>query len=133
MLVLLLVVGLALGFVTPLREKVVAVVGGGMAEKHVAVLPFDNIGSNPENAALADGWRESLAGRLTNLDVGNQALWVVPTSEVRRQHVTDPADALKNLGANFVIKGAVERNGNDIYLNVNLINTKNTHHKGSDN
>ena len=131
MLVLLLVVGLALGFVTPLREKVVAVVGGGMAEKHVAVLPFDNIGSNPENAALADGLMESLAGRLTNLDVGNQALWVVPTSEVRRRHVSDPGDALKQLGANLVIKGAVERDGNDIHLTVNLIDTKNMRQLGS--
>ena len=131
MLVLLLVVGLALGFVTPLREKVVALVGGGRAEKHVAVLPFDNIGSNPENAALADGLMESLAGRLTNLDVGNQALWVVPTSEVRRRHVSDPGDALKQLGANLVIKGAVERDGNDIHLTVNLIDTKNMRQLGS--
>jgi eukaryotic-like serine/threonine-protein kinase len=130
-LVLLLAIGLALGFITPLREKVVALVVGGPAEKHVAVLPFDNIGSNPENAALADGLMESLAGRLTNLDVGNQALWVVPTSEVRRRHVSDPGDALKQLGANLVIKGAVERDGNDIHLTVNLIDTKNMRQLGS--
>jgi len=130
-LVLLLAIGLALGFITPLREKVVALLTGAPNEKHVAVLPFDNIGSNPENAALADGLMESLAGRLTNLDVGNQALWIVPTSEVRRQHVSDPADALKSLGANFVIKGAVERDGNDIHLTVNLIDTKNLRQVGS--
>jgi tetratricopeptide (TPR) repeat protein len=130
-LILLLAIGLALGFITPLREKVVALLTGAPKERHVAVLPFDNIGSNPENAALADGLMESLAGRLTNLDVGNQALWIVPTSEVRRQHVTDPGDALKSLGANFVIKGAVERDGNDIHLTVNLIDTKNMRQMGS--
>ena len=48
-------VALALGFITPLREKMVALVTGRAPEKHVAVLPFDNIGSNPENSALADG------------------------------------------------------------------------------
>ena len=130
-LVVLLAFGLAVAFITPLRERVVSLLTGAPNEKHVAVLPFDNIGSNPENAALADGLMESLAGRLTNLDVGNQALWIVPTSEVRRQHVTDPADALKNLGANLVIKGAVERNGNDIHLTVNLIDTKNMRQLGS--
>jgi len=130
-LVVLLAIGLAVGFIAPLREKVVALMTGAPNEKHVAVLPFDNIGSNPENAALADGLMESLAGRLTNLDVGNKALWIVPTSEVRRQHVTDPADALKNLGANLVIKGAVERDGNDIHLTVNLIDTKNMRQMGS--
>ncbi|WP_109484442.1 serine/threonine-protein kinase [Occallatibacter savannae] len=130
-LALLLVVGLVMVLVRPLREKVLALLTGAPSEKHVAVLPFDNIGSNPENAALADGLMESLAGRLTNLDVGNKALWIVPTSEVRRQHVTDPADALKNLGANLVIKGAVERDGNDIHLTVNLIDTKNMRQMGS--
>ena len=130
-LVLLLAIGLALGFITPLREKVVALVTGSPTMKHVAVLPFDNIGSNPENSALADGLMESLAGRLSNLDVGSQSLWIVPTSEVRRRHVTDPADALKDLGANLVIKGAVERDGNDIHLTVNLIDTKNLRQVGS--
>ncbi len=104
---------------------------GAPAEKHVAVLPFDNIGSNPENAALADGLMDSLAGRLSNLDVGNQSLWVVPNSEVRRRNVNDPADALKELGANLVVKGSVERDGNDIRLTVNLIDTKNLRQVGS--
>jgi eukaryotic-like serine/threonine-protein kinase len=130
-LVVLLAVGLALGFIAPLREKVIELVTGAPREKHVAVLPFDNIGSNPENTALADGLMESLAGRLTNLDVGNQSLWIVPTSEVRRRRVTDPADALKSLGANLVIKGAVERDGNDIHLTVNLIDTKTMRQLGS--
>ena len=90
-LVVLLAVGIALGFITPLRQRVVALVTGAPTEKHVAVLPFDNIGSNPENAALADGLMDSLAGRLSNLDVGNQSLWVVPNSEVRRRNINDPA------------------------------------------
>ena len=130
-LVVLLAIGLSLGFIAPLRERVIALVTGAPNEKHVAVLPFDNIGSNPENAALADGLMESLAGRLTNLDVGKQSLWIVPTSEVRRRHVNDPADALKSLGANLVIKGAVERDGNDIHLTVNLIDTKTMRQVGS--
>jgi serine/threonine-protein kinase len=108
-----------------------ALLMGAPSEKHVAVLPLDNIGSNPENAALADGLMDSLAGRLSNLDVGNQSLWVVPNSEVRRRHVNDPGDALKQLGANLVVKGSVERDGNDIRLTVNLIDTKNLRQVGS--
>jgi eukaryotic-like serine/threonine-protein kinase len=130
-LVLLLTAGLALGFIAPLREKVVALVTGAPSEKHVAVLPFDNIGSNPENSALADGLMDSLAGRLSNLDVGNQSLWVVPNSEVRRRNINDPIDALKQLGANLVVKGSVERNGKDIRLTVNLIDAKNLRQVGS--
>jgi len=122
---------LAIGFITPLRERVVALVTGTSFEKHVAVLPFENIGSNPENSALADGLMDSLAGRLSNLDVGNQSLWVVPNSEVRRRNVTEPADALKELGANLVVKGSVQRDGNNIRLTVNLIDAKNMRQVGS--
>ena len=130
-LILLLAVGLGLGFIPPLRDRVVALVTGAPATKHVAVLPFDNIGSNPENAALTDGLMDSLAGKLSNLDVGNQSLWVVPNSEVRRRNINDPSDALKQLGANLVVKGAVERDGKDIRLTVNLIDTKNLRQVGS--
>ncbi len=130
-LVVLLVVGITLGFITPLRQRVAALVTGAPSEKHVAVLPFDNIGSNPENAALTDGLMDSLAGRLSNLNVGNQSLWVVPNSEVRRRNVNDPADALKELGANLVVKGSVERDGKDIRLTVNLIDTKDLRQVGS--
>ena len=130
-LAVLIAMALALGFIAPLRERVVALVTGRGSEKHVAVLPFENIGSNPENSALADGLMDSLAGRLSNLDVGNQSLWVVPNSEVRRRNVTEPADALKELGANLVVKGSVQRDGNDIRLRVNLIDTKNMRQVGS--
>lgn len=127
----LMLLGLAVWFVPSLRQRAAALLSGAPERKHIAVLPFDNIGSNPENAALTEGLVESLAGRLSNLDVGNQSLWVVPTSEVRRHNVTDPADALKDLGANLVVKGSVERDGNDIHLTVNLIDTKNLRQTGS--
>ncbi|MDE3187948.1 MAG: protein kinase [Acidobacteriota bacterium] len=130
-LALLLVAALVAGLVPPLRKRAVSLLAGAPAEKHIAVLPFDNIGSNPENAVLAEGLMDSLAGRLSNLDVGNQSLWVVPNSVVRRRNVTDPADALSQLGANLVVKGSVQRDGKDIHLTVNLIDTKNLRQIGS--
>jgi serine/threonine protein kinase/tetratricopeptide (TPR) repeat protein len=113
-----------------LRQRLLQAFSGS-SEKHIAVLPFDNIGNNPENDALVQGLMDSLAGKLSNLDVGNQSLWIVPTSEVRRLKVADPADALKQLGANLVVKGSVERDGRDVRLNVNLIDTRNLRQIGS--
>jgi len=40
-------------------------------------------------------------------------------------------DALRELGANLVVKGSVQRDGNDIRLTVNLIDTKNLRQVGS--
>jgi eukaryotic-like serine/threonine-protein kinase len=94
-------------------------------EKHIAVLPFDNIGNDPTNALLAEGLMDSLSSRLSNLDSSNQSLWVVPASVVRAQNVQDPSAALKDLGATLVVKGSIERSGQDVRLTLNLIDTQN--------
>ena len=128
---ILLAAAASVFFSPDLRQRIMALGTHPTAQKHIAVLPFESLGHNPEDAALADGLMDSLAGRLSNLDVGNQSLWVVPDSEVRRRKVTDPEDALKELNANLVVKGSVERNGKDVRLHVNLIDTKDLRQVGS--
>jgi len=98
---------------------------------HVAVLPFENIGSNPANETLSAGLMDSLTGHLSDLKIGDKSLWVVPNSEVRRLKVTDPQDALEKLKANLVVKGSIEREGQQVQLHVNLIDTKNLRQVGS--
>jgi serine/threonine protein kinase/tetratricopeptide (TPR) repeat protein len=117
-------------FFPALRERLqIAQVGAG--ERHVAVLPFNNVGNNPEDAALVEGLLDSLAGKLSNLDVGNKTLWVIPTSEIRRLKVTDPATALKDFGATYVVTGGVRRDGRGVNLSLNLVDTKNLRLVGS--
>ena len=94
-------------------------------EKHIAVLPFDNIGNDQANALLAEGLMDSLSSRLSNLDAGDDSLWVVPASVVRSRNVQDPSAALHELGATLVVKGSIERTGEDVRLTVNLIDTQN--------
>ena len=122
---------------------IVLVVGGLLAprfgaptpftaqEKHIAVLPFDNIGNNPENRVLIEGLMDSLAGKLSNLQVGNKQLWVIPSSEVRRRGIAEPGEARRQLGATLVVKGSVQRDGSDVHLNVNLIDARTLRQIGS--
>ncbi len=110
--------------------------GGASGEKHIAVLPFDNIGNNPENEALSEGLMDSLTSKLSNLEVGpqgdaKQSLWVVPASEVRRRKVADPEAALREFGATLVVKGSVLRDESGVHLTVNLIRTKDVRQEGS--
>ncbi len=93
-------------------------------EKHIAVLPFDLAGGDPETVALGDGLMDSLAGKLSNLDVANQSLWVVPPSEVRHRKVDDPSSALREFGATIAVKGRFERRGQEVRLNLTLIDTR---------
>lgn len=99
--------------------------------KHIAVLPFDNIGNDPANESLAEGLMDTMAGKLSNLEVNNKTLWVVPVSEVRRRNITDPSTALRDLGATLALKGSFEREGQDVHLTANLIDTKSLRQVGS--
>jgi serine/threonine protein kinase/tetratricopeptide (TPR) repeat protein len=93
-------------------------------EKHIAVLPFTDSGDTTNGEALGQGLMDSLAGKLSNLDLGHKSLWVIPTSEVLRLKVTDPSAALKLLNANLVVSGVVRHNGKAVDLNLNLIDAK---------
>lgn len=103
--------------------------GGG--EKHIAVLPFDNIGNSSENEEISEGLQDSLTSKLSNLDGGQQSLWVVPASEVRRRKVNDPEAALREFGATLVVKGSMMRDNSGVHLTVNLIGTKDVRQEGS--
>ena len=103
----------------------------GATEKHIAVLPFDNIGNDASNEAISEGLMDSLTSKLSNLQEGEQALWVVPASEVRRRKVNDPEAALRELGATLVVKGSVMRDNSGVHLTINLIRTKDVRQEGS--
>jgi serine/threonine-protein kinase len=128
-LLLLLAFGALLG-IPRVRERLAGALSAE-DEKHIAVLPFDNIGNNPANEALAQGLMDSMTSKLSNLDVGKQSLWVVPASVVRRRKVDDPAAALHELGATLVVKGSIQREGQDVRLTLNLINAKTLRQVGS--
>jgi len=128
---LLVAVTLAALFLVPaVRERARSAVSGG-DEKHIAVLPFDNIGDSPANQALAQGLMDSLTSKLSNLEVGQQSLWVVPASEIRRLKIADPNAALRQVGATLVVTGSIQREGQDVRLTVNLINAKTLRQVGS--
>ncbi len=116
---------------SPVRQRAAAVLSGSGGEKHVAVLPFDNIGNDPANAAVAEGLMDSLTSKLSNLDAQQQSLWVVPSSVVRSRKVTDPSSAGKDLGANLVVKGSIRRDAKNVQLTVNLIDAKDLRQVGS--
>src|SRR6202167_3443592 len=64
---ILVLAGLGLLAFPSLREQLSRTLFGP-GEQHIAVLPFDNVGSDPVNAPLAEGLMDSLAGKLSDLD-----------------------------------------------------------------
>jgi serine/threonine-protein kinase len=125
----LLLIALLFG-IPSVRERIASRLFGNV-ERHIAVLPFDNVGNNPANEAVSQGLMDSLTSGLSNLDAANQSLWVVPSSVVRARNVQDPSAALRELGANLVVKGSIQRDGQDIRLTLNLIDTQHLRQIGS--
>jgi eukaryotic-like serine/threonine-protein kinase len=96
----------------------------GPKEKHIAVLPFDNATTDPAINPLAAGLMDSMTAALSNLDTSQHSLWVIPASIVRSGNVTDPVAAYKQLGATLVVKGRLERAGQHVAIDINLINAE---------
>jgi serine/threonine-protein kinase len=88
--------------------------------KHIAVLPFRNIGGPATQQAFCDGIAETLAGNLSQLERYQKSFWVVPTTDVR---AAGRAQELhQNLGVNLLLTGSVQELGDGIRLIVNLVN-----------
>ncbi|MCX6631217.1 MAG: protein kinase [Candidatus Solibacter sp.] len=103
----------------------------GPREKHVAVLPFSNVGKDPANAALCEGLVETLTGKLSSLEQVQGSLWVVPASEVRAKNIASAADARRSFGVNLVVTGSVQRVGPSVRLVVSLVDAASLRQLGS--
>jgi tetratricopeptide (TPR) repeat protein len=90
-------------------------------EKHIVVLPFENIGGDPANQAFCDGLMETMTSKLTQLEQFHGSLWVVPSSEVRNREVTSAGEARREFGINLAFAGSVQRLSDRYRLTLNLI------------
>jgi len=95
-------------------------------DKSIAVLPFENLSDEKENAFFADGIQDDV---LTNLSkVGD--LKVISRTSVMpyRGKATNVREIGKALGVGAILEGSVRRNGNRVRVNVQLINAENDEH-----
>lgn len=88
----------------------------------IAVLPFENNGSDADTEYLSDGLAESLIFRLSQLP----DLKVSPTSSVLRYKgkQTDPQIVAKELGVDSVLTGRIVQRGDDLNISVELIDLR---------
>ena len=96
-------------------------------DKSIAVLPFQNLSDEKENAYFADGMQDVI---LTNLSkIGD--LKVISRMSVMSYRGTGTRNAReigKALGVATLLEGSVRRIGNRVRVNVQLINADNDEH-----
>jgi TolB-like protein/Tfp pilus assembly protein PilF len=95
-------------------------------DKSIAVLPFENLSDEKENAYFADGIQDDV---LTNLSKLSDLRVISRTSVMQyRGRPTNLREIGKALGVSNILEGSVRRSGNRVRLNVQLIDANTDEH-----
>ena len=95
-------------------------------DKSIAVLPFENLSEDKENAYFADGIQDDI---LTNLSKIGDIKVISRTSVMSyRAKAPNVREIGKALGVSTILEGSVRREGNRVRVNVQLINATNDEH-----
>jgi TolB-like protein/class 3 adenylate cyclase/Tfp pilus assembly protein PilF len=99
-------------------------------DKSIAVLPFENLSTDKENAYFADGIQDEILTRLSKI----ADLKVI--SRTSTQHYKSaPAnlpEIAKELGVAHILEGRVQKSGDAVRVNVQLIKAANDSHLWAD-
>jgi TolB-like protein/Tfp pilus assembly protein PilF len=95
-------------------------------DKSIAVLPFENLSDEKENAYFADGVQDDV---LTNLSKISDLRVISRTSVMQyRGRPTNLREIGKALGVSNILEGSVRRSGNKVRVNVQLIDANTDEH-----
>ena len=99
-------------------------------EKSIAVLPFENLSRNPDNAYFAEGIQDEILTRLSKI----ADLKVI--SRTSTQHYksapTNLPEIARQLGVAHILEGSVQKSGDDVRVNVQLIKAASDSHLWAD-
>ena len=97
-----------------------------IGEKSIAVLPFENLSSDKENAYFAEGIQDEILTRLAKI----AALKVISRNST--QKYKSAPDNLREIGQQLgvanVLEGSVQKAGNAVHINVQLIKAATDEH-----
>ena len=95
-------------------------------EKSIAVLPFENLSTDNANAYFADGIQDEILTRLSNI----ADLKVISRTSTQQYKGVreDLPEIARQLGVAHVLKGSVQKIGDAVRVNVQLIKAANDSH-----
>ncbi|MEY2577136.1 MAG: hypothetical protein QOF80_2623 [Verrucomicrobiota bacterium] len=95
-------------------------------EKSIAVLPFENLSSDKENAYFAEGIQDEILTRLAKVS----ALKVISRTSTQKYKSTPDnlREVGKQLGVANLLEGSVQKVGNAVHVNVQLIRVATDEH-----
>ena len=108
------------------RERQNSPFESGGSGKSIAVLPFENLSRDPDNAYFADGIQEEILTRLASI----ADLKVISRTSTQ-QYQSKPAnlrEIAKQLGVANILEGSVQKAADQVRVNVQLVNAQTDSH-----
>ena len=116
------VYSLEAGAAGPARAAAPAARQAGPPRLSIVVLPFANLGGDPEQEYFVDGVTESLTTDLSRIS-GSFVIARNTAFTYKGKHV-DVKQIGRELNVRYVLEGSVQRSGNRLRVNVQLIDAK---------
>src|SRR5437867_594042 len=101
-----------------------------LPQKSIAVLPFDNLSRDPDNAYFAEGVQDEILTRLAKV----ADLKVISRTSTQRfkSAPSDLREIAKQLGVMHIVEGSVQKANDQVRVNVQLINALSDAHLWAD-
>jgi len=116
--------GLSIPNLKEIKDKI------GITDKTIAVLPFVNLSTDPENEYFSDGITEELLNALTKVD---GLLVISRTSSFAFKGKNEDIRKIgEQLGVSTVLEGSVRKAGNKVRITAQLINSADGYHLWSE-
>jgi TolB-like protein/class 3 adenylate cyclase/Flp pilus assembly protein TadD len=126
----LVVAAVAIGLIVLRHKRPLPTAGSAIPEKSIAVLPFENRSEEKANAYFADGIQDEILTRLSKI----ADLKVI--SRTSTQHYKSAPENLpeiaRQLGVAHILEGSVQKSGDAVRVNVQLIKAANDSHLWAD-
>jgi len=91
-------------------------------DKSVAVLPFQNLSNDPDNAYFAEGIQDEILTRLSK--IGDLKVISRTSTQGYQSEPANLAEIAKQLGVANILEGSVQKIGNQVRVNVHLVNAQ---------
>src|SRR5262249_8700520 len=99
-------------------------------QKSIAVLPFENLSRDPDNAYFADGIQEEILTRLSK--IADLKVIARTSTERYRSAPANLREIAEQLGVANVLEGSVQKAADQVRVNVQLINAATQAHLWAD-
>ncbi|HET9032303.1 MAG TPA: hypothetical protein VFN25_05285 [Dokdonella sp.] len=94
--------------------------------KSIAVLPFENLSGDPDNAYFASGMQDMILTKLAG--IGDLKVISRTSTEKYASHPENLKTIAQQLGVASILEGSVQKSGNSVLINVQLIDAESDHH-----